>query len=258
MSTSIIIYSLSILLTVVIFSIYALKKKIKATIEETSDNIIKKIQIKHQTQIDVLEKKLEKYYISCKLDTLCFIGIGGGGCNIVEDISHIDAWHKFIHINSDLQALQTKKSKNKILLGYDKKEGLGCGGVAECGTKLVDNISKKQLFKLTQSFEKVYVVATLGGGVGSGSTVEIIEYLNSLDKEISVFVTMPFNFEGKARNTVALSALKSIQAISSNVTIMHNDDLIKKDGSKSLGIRETFKISSQMIYKQIVNRFCDC
>ncbi|MDF1884551.1 hypothetical protein JHD49_11430, partial [Sulfurimonas sp. SAG-AH-194-C21] len=126
-----------------------------------------------------------------------------------------------------------------------------------CGIKLVDTISKKQLFKLTQSFETVYVVATLGGGVGSGATVEIIEYLTSLEKEVFVFVTMPFSFEGKARNTVAINALKSIQDTSSNITIMHNDDLIKKDDSKSLGTRETFKISSKTIYQQIVNRFYD-
>lgn len=255
MISTIIMYMLVFVIAAVIFSSYAITKKIKAKLEKIADDIIKKTQIEHQMRTDSLEIKLKKHYISCKLDTLCFIGIGGGGCNIVEDISHIDGWHKFIHINSDLQALQTKKSKNQILLGYNKKNGLGCGGVAECGINIVDDISKKNLFNFTKAFDKVYVIATLGGGVGSGSTVEIIKYLNSIDKEISVFVTTPFRFEGKVRNSIAMNALKKIYDMSSDVVVLNNDDLIKENSSE-LGIRETLKISSQIIYQKIVSSFC--
>jgi cell division protein FtsZ len=250
-----IIYIAAVVITIVGFLIYALNRKIKSTIHNTTEEIVNRIQEDYQAQIEYLEKKLDQYYISSKLERLCFIGIGGGGCNIVEDISKIDKWHKFIHINSDLQALQTKTSKNKILLGYDKKEGLGCGGVAECGAQLINSSSKKQLFKSTKAFEKVYVITTLGGGVGSGASSEIIEYLNSLDKEVYVFVVMPFSFEGSRRNAVAQSALKNIQNISNNVIVMKNNDLIENNESKNLGTRETFKLSSQEIYQEIVEGY---
>jgi cell division protein FtsZ len=255
MSSAMILYVSGISLIIVVFGIYAIIQKMKFALQNRADDMVNKIRKENQTQIEHLEKKLDQFYISCKLETLCFIGIGGGGCNIVEDISQIDKWHKFIHINSDLQALQLKTSKDKILLGYNKKEGLGCGGVAECGAQLINSSSKKQLFKSIKSFEKVYVIATLGGGVGSGATSGIVEYLNSLDKEVYVFVTMPFSFEGKTRKSVAQSALGSIQDVSSNVIIMNNDDLIKKNAEEELGTRETFKLSSQIIYKQIVTSF---
>jgi len=38
---------------------------------------------------------------------------------------------------------------------YDNKEGLSCGGVDQCGSNLVDNISKKRLYALTESFNRV-------------------------------------------------------------------------------------------------------
>jgi len=252
MSTAIILYSISILITIIVFSSYAIVQKTRNKLQETADETIQKIQQQHLTLIENLEKKLDQYYISCKLENLCFVGIGGGGCNIIEDISKIDPWHTYIHINSDLQALHTKNSKNKILLGYDTKEGLGCGGISECGTKLVNKVSKKQLSKLANSFQEVYVVVSLGGGVGSGATAEIVEHLNTLDKDVFIFVTMPFSFEGKTRNTVAQKALKEIQTVSNNITILHNDDLLNQEDSQSLGIRDTFQISSKIIYKKIV------
>ena len=252
MNTAIILYMISILITIIIFSSYAIIKKTKNKLQETADETIQKMQQQHLVLIENLEKKLDQYYTSCKLDKLCFIGIGGGGCNIIEGISSIDPWHTFIHINSDLQALRTKNSQNKILLGYDKKKGLGCGGISECGMKLVDNINKKQLYKLSTSFQELYIVASLGGGVGSGATAEIVEYLNTLDKEVFVFVTMPFSFEGKTRNSIAQKALKNIQAVNNNITILNNDDLLKHNNSKSLGIKEAFQISSKIIYKKIL------
>lgn len=228
-------------------------KKAHVNSQEFFEKTIQNLSQENQQHIKNLEKKLDKYYISCKLEKLCFIGIGGGGCNIVEDISHIDPWHDFIHINSDLQALQNKTSKKKILLSFEKKEGLGCGGDAVCGTKLVDNASKKQLCQFTQEYKAVYIMVTLGGGVGSGATPEFIEYLKSLGKEVYVHVTMPFSFEGTTREDVANNALKNIKKVCSNVRVIKNDVLLKNN--EGLGTRETFKLASELMYTQITNSF---
>jgi len=253
MNISIILYIFIIILTTILFVSYIVLQKIKSYIAMKTDEFIEQIQTQQQNKIETLEKKLESYYLSIKLDKLCFIGIGGGGCNIVEDISQIDKWHKFIHINSDKQALALKKSKYKILLGYDTKQGLGCGGLPQCGSNLLDNISKKRIYTLTESFNSLYVIVTLGGGVGSGVTVEIVEYLSSLNKKVTLFVTMPFSFEGKKRVSVATNALEKIKKINSNVIVLENDDLLTNSTEDSLGIRETFKRSSQIIYKEIIN-----
>ena len=200
-----------------------------------------------------LEEKLETYHLLCKLDKVCLIGVGGGGCNILEDIAKFDNRHKFIHINSDLQALELKTSKHKILLGFEKKVGLGCGGKEQCGQSLIDDDIKNQLLKLTKDEKIVYIISTLGGGVGSGATPEVVEYLKTLDKEIIVFTIMPFAFEGKIKLSIASNAISKILSSTVAVIILNNDELILNANSESTGFRETFKAASNVVYKRIAD-----
>ncbi len=199
-----------------------------------------------------LEQRLDNHHVLSKSNKTCFIGVGGGGCNIIQDMAEIDNRHKFIHLNSDSQALQLKTSKHKLLLGFDKKAGLGCGGKAQCGKDLVNDDVKTKLLALTKDEKIVYVVATLGGGVGSGATPEIVEYLKTLDKEIVVFAIMPFTFEGKMKASVAVNSISKIRSSIENVVIIKNDDLILNCNPTS-GNREIFKMTSNIIYKRIAD-----
>ena len=199
-----------------------------------------------------LGQRLDNYHLSSRLTKTCFVGVGGGGCNIIQDISKIDNRHKFIHVNSDLQALQLKTSRHKLLLGFDAKAGLGCGGKEQCGKDLVNDDVKSQLLALTKDEKTVYVVSSLGGGVGSGATPEIVEYLKTLDKEIVVFAIMPFTFEGKMKTSVAGNAISRIKSSAENVVIINNDDLIL-NGNPAAGNREIFKMTSNIIYKRIAD-----
>jgi len=257
MSGFMILYMIAVGIIVIGFGIYALIRKTEARLQRLSDDIVTRVKADYEFKIEELEQKLDQYYISCKLEELCFIGVGGGGCNILEDIAQIDPWHTFIHINSDLQALQQKSSKNKIVLGYDKKAGLGCGGQTECGAMIVDSTSKKQLFDLVDPFEKTYVIATLGGGVGSGATAQIVEYLNMIGKEVVVVAILPFSFEGKNRNDVAKTALMEIQYINKDVIIIENNAVIQKCRTEELGTRETFQYISKSIYQIIIDHFIE-
>jgi cell division protein FtsZ len=187
--------------------------------------------------------------------SICIIGIGGGGGNIVDDIAKIDNRFHIIHINSDIDALNSKSSGDKIILGRDTKRGLGCGAQVSCGIKLFDEEIKKSLVNLIKNDEKIYLISTLGGGVGSGVTPEILKYLQKIRKNIKVIVVTPFSFEGKRRNDIAFHSIQDIrQNIHriENITILKNDDLLNKLQSKHLSIKETFQITPNLIYKMIV------
>ena len=159
-------------------------------------------------------------------NAICIIGIGGGGSNIVEDLGRMNKNYRSICINSDYRALERKKSKHKILLGWNKKFGLGCGGKDSCGKQLVTEDVYKKLDKLMQNTKQLFVIATLGGGVGSGASPEIIEYLQKRGKEVNVLVTEPFHFEGKTRLSVAKTALNDIHMLVDNVFIIKNDAIV--------------------------------
>lgn len=201
--------------------------------------------------IDVLardNKICKQYNFKPKL---CLIGIGGGGTNIVDDLSRLGDSHAFIHLNSDYNSLKQKKSKNKILLGWTEKAGLGCGGKAECGRNLVNNDVKNKLEELTNNMGIVYIVSTLGGGVGSGATPEVIKYLKSLDKKVIVFVTTPFSFEGRVRYSIAYNAIEEIKKYSDKLIVLKNDDLLDISKNKFLGIKDTLKITSNSVFQMI-------
>ncbi len=100
-------------IAIIVYSSNKIIKKAHAKSQEIFEQTIQKISQENQQLINELEKKLDRYYISCKLKKLCFIGIGGGGCNIIEDISHIDPWHDFIHINSDINVRYQYKDEIK-------------------------------------------------------------------------------------------------------------------------------------------------
>ncbi|MFA7083203.1 MAG: hypothetical protein WC141_01585 [Arcobacteraceae bacterium] len=202
-------------------------------------------------RVDFLSNKIDKIYED---KAICIIGVGGGGCNIVDDIAKLDNSFNIIHINSDINALNTKYSGNKIVLGRDIKRGFGCGGQVSCGRKLFDEKIKKELLNLIKNNEKIYLVSTLGGGVGSGVIPEILKYLQYIGKDVKVIVTIPFSFEGKKRKTNAYNSIQDIEKIShekTNIRVLKNDDLIKKAIDEELSVKETFLLTSSIIFKMI-------
>ena len=201
-----------------------------------------------------LDQKIEDILLLDKINKTCFIGIGGGGSNIIQNIANFDNRHKFIHINSDRQALNTKTSSYKILLDFKHNKGLGCGGDIECGKKSVTLEAKQELSSFIEKEKTLHVVVTLGGGIGSGATPAIIEYLKSINKEIILFIIMPFVFEGKKKENIAKSSLDELKSITKDIIVLQNNDLMKKDENKSLGFSETLKIISDEVYAKIAHQ----
>lgn len=231
------------------------------TQEEILAHYNKLIQERYGSRIDLLKVKTIRYLNNIlqafKLQLLrrkdiskkCFIGVGGGGSNILHDISMINDNHTFIHINSDNNALRQKQSDYKILLTSDsKKDKWGCGGNTDCGLSLVDESVKETIKKFTENDDTVYLIATLGGGVGSGSTPEIAKYLKGINKKVITYTTLPFTFEGKVRLRIAHDSLKELELYSDKSIVIDNNRIAK---SKK-GLRESFKIISIDIYKQII------
>jgi len=246
--TEILILHIMIDIASVIFIYFTIVKYSKKVIQQQN-----KQNDLQQIKYDDILKQMETYYIFSKLDKSCFLGVGGGGSNVIEDISQLDNRHKFIHINSDTQALKKKTSQYKIILGQDKNSGFGCGGNPKCGEKLVDGDFKSSLYKLIKDEKKVYVISSLGGGIGSGVTPKLLSYLKTLQKEIVFVAIIPFEFEGQKRVKLAYSVLENIKEIVNDVIIIQNDDFLKENIDKD-GIRKLFNSISTFIYRAIVKQ----
>lgn len=226
----------------------------KANIDEKPKQEIKKSKrqkksISKAYLINLFHDVNFRFFTKNSKSKLCFIGSGGGGSNILTDFHQIDDKHKYIHINSDYNALVQKKSEYKILLTSEhKNDKWGCGGNTDCGLGLIDEKVKKTIKQYTEKHEIIYLIATLGGGVGSGSTPEIARYLKELNKKVMIYVTLPFEFEGKNRMTIAHDSLKLLRAHADKLIVFENNTLLQ---SKK-GLRDTFKVMSNRVYSKIV------
>jgi len=223
-------------------------------LDKSINRLIKEIERTQDSSDSETNKSSKSFSVSHDLETFCFIGIGGGGCNLLDGIFNIDQRHRYIYIDSDRQALESRRSNNRILLTNDKRSGLGCGGDMRCGAKMVSEASKEKIMAFTEPFDKIYVVVTLGGGVGSGASGKIVSFLRSIGKEVEVFAILPFGFEGKVRNDNAEKAMHLLRESNNQITILENNALLNPDEGYSLGITEVLLMYSGVIHKRTVGK----
>lgn len=175
------------------------------------------------------------------------IGIGGGGSNIVEYLYRIsDLPYDPLVINSDKKALDLKKVPSKIYLNSPKS--YGCGSNEVCGLNLVDETALDQVKNFIGTTNKVYIIVTLGGGVGSGSTKAIVKYLFEQDIDVHLIVVYPFSWEGIKKTKKADDTLEFSRAYCKKVNVFKNDDL-KQYSEKSM--KECFNLLNKSVDKTI-------
>jgi cell division protein FtsZ len=125
------------------------------------------------------------------------IGVGGGGSNAVnhmykQGIKDVE----FVVCNTDAQALDGSPVPNKLQIGTDLTEGLGCGANPDVG-KAAAMESKDQIRELLMGTKMVFITAGMGGGTGTGAAPVIAKIAKDMDILTVGIVTFPFNWEGK-------------------------------------------------------------
>jgi len=155
------------------------------------------------------------------------IGVGGGGGNIVSEISSRVQRFEFVGANTDSQALKELPKKVKsFAFGQDLTGGLGCGMDETLGERCA-KAEKEKIKRLLEGSDICILVATLGGGTGSGATgtfAEISQGVRSLT--VGIF-TMPFAFEGERRRQIAETALEKIKPYLNAYVIIPNEYIFR-------------------------------
>jgi cell division protein FtsZ len=161
------------------------------------------------------------------------IGIGGGGGNIVSELSQrLDGFSlkkiDFIAANTDIQALEAiNKRAETFAFGKDLTRGLGTGrnfSIGEAAAKKEEErikglfAGKKDLFIL---------ISSLGGGTGTGATPVFAKIASDVNAKTLGIFTLPFAFEGKEKLKTAQEALEKIQSSMNAVLVLPNDKIFK-------------------------------
>ena len=174
------------------------------------------------------------------------IGIGGGGCNAVNNMiaSRLTAV-EFIAANTDAQALAASKAPMKLQLGAKITKGLGAGANPEIGRKsALEDID--MIRDSLRGADMVFITAGLGGGTGTGGAPIVAEVAKEMGALTVAIVTKPFLFEGRKRMKQADEGIVNLRMIADTLITIPNQRLLSISG-KTMSLLEAFKKADEVL-----------
>lgn len=141
--------------------------------------------------------------------SLILIGVGGAGCNMVRGVkTRFGAQMRHVLIDTDASSFDGDSPF--LLLGEERLSGRGTGGEV-VSARLAAEDSAGKLDEFITGVRIAVILAALGGGTGSGATLEIVKHLAARGIVSVVIATTPFAFEGEAhhRNARGVAAMIS-------------------------------------------------
>jgi len=174
------------------------------------------------------------------------IGVGGGGSNAInhmfkQGIKGVD----FVICNTDSQALNNSGVPNKIQLGVNLTEGLGAGANPEIGEQSAVESLEDIRAMLTSNTKMVFITAGMGGGTGTGAAPIIAKMAKEMAILTVGIVTMPFEFEGKVRNSQAHQGIEKFRKTVDSLVIINNNKLREVYGN--LGFKAGFSKADEVL-----------
>ena len=174
------------------------------------------------------------------------IGVGGGGSNAVnhmltQGINGVD----FVICNTDAQALENSPVPTKIQLGVNLTEGLGAGANPEVGQRSAMESEVEIKKMLGTNTKMVFINAGMGGGTGTGAAPVIAKFAREKDLLTIGVVTIPFTFEGKARNEQAQKGIEELRKHVDSLVVINNNKLREVYGN--LGFKAGFSKADEVL-----------
>ncbi len=156
------------------------------------------------------------------------VGCGGAGNNTISRLEKIGgiSGAETIAVNTDRQHLEATKADRHILIGRSVTKGLGAGGDPVLGYQSAEE-DRREIKKILEGANMVFVAAGMGGGTGTGSAPVVAEIASELDALVIGVVTLPFRMEGKHRLEKAQMGLKAIQRAADTVITLDNNKLME-------------------------------
>lgn len=163
------------------------------------------------------------------------IGVGGGGSNAVNHMYRLGIKDvEFVVCNTDLQALNSSPVLNKLQIGLELTEGLGCGANPKVGRAAAIE-SKEQIRECLEPAKMVFITAGMGGGTGTGAAPVIAKIAKNLGILTVGIITVPFAFEGKKKNALAEKGIAAMRRSCDTVLVILNDKLREIYGNLPIG-----------------------
>ncbi len=161
---------------------------------------------------------------------MLLMGIGGAGSAAAKGVSR--AFGEGLRsVMIDTDASTGDLGGNFILIGGDHLSGRGAGGDVVAARYATED-SGSAIDPVVEGVRLAVIVTSLGGGTGSGATLEILKRLGDRGIRTIVFATTPFAFEGPDRLRTAQSVMSLIEDAANAAFFLPLDQLV--DGTDNM------------------------
>lgn len=178
------------------------------------------------------------------------LGIGGGGCNAVDNMIRSELRGvEFIAANTDVQALRASLSPVKIQLGARLTKGLGAGANPEVGkSAALEDIQRIKEGLLDT--DMLFIAAGMGGGTGTGGAPVVAKLAREMGVLTVAVVTRPFFFEGRKRSSQADHGIQELEEVVDTLITIPNDRLLSVSG-KDTRLEEAFRMADDVLLQAV-------
>jgi cell division protein FtsZ len=193
---------------------------------------------------DTAKSIQDEFGLDVKEAKIVVLGIGGAGNNCITRLSEMGVkGATTLAVNTDAKHLSVSKADEKLLVGRELTRGLGAGGYPDVGKRAVEE-SEKDIKKLLEGTDMIYMVTGLGGGTGTGGAPVMARIAKELGCIVIGCTTMPFKIEG-ARIGKAEDGLYELRQVCDTVIVIENDRLLKVAGD--LPLQQAFGVADNLI-----------
>ncbi|KUO55815.1 MAG: hypothetical protein APF80_05610 [Alphaproteobacteria bacterium BRH_c36] len=194
--------------------------------------------------------KLELPQLTDLKPRLTVIGVGGAGCNAVNNMIAAGLTGvEFVVANTDAQTLEVSSAEHRIQLGMNLTEGLGAGANPEIGAAAAEEAIDEIKSQISGS-HMLFLAAGMGGGTGTGA----ISIIARASREMGILtvgvVTKPFQFEGSRRMRMAEAGIQELRQNVDTLIVIPNQNLFRVANEKTT-FAEAFLLADQVLYSGV-------
>ncbi len=181
---------------------------------------------------------------------LTVIGVGGAGCNAVNNMIAAGLQGvEFVVANTDAQCLAASSAEHRIQLGSNLTEGLGAGSKPEIGEAAAEEALEEIRTHVAGS-HMVFIAAGMGGGTGTGAAAVIARAARELGILTVGIVTRPFQFEGARRMRIAEAGVQTLRHHVDTLIVIPNQNLFRIANERTT-FAEAFVLADQVLYSGV-------
>jgi len=186
-------------------------------------------------------KPVKNVYL--KTPAIKVVGIGSGGNVVVNRmIASGIRGLEFINLDTNPYFLNLCRAKQKLQMNSRGKSEICPGEILK---KVVEE-NKDHILKILKGADIVFIVAALGGSVGSSVAPLVAEAAGELNALTVGAVTKPLTFDRPDRLTMAEERISALKEKVDTLIVVSNDRLLQKLG-KTTAVAEAFRMADEIL-----------